>query len=129
MMQKQKGYSLINIFGLAIGIASCLLIFLYVQYELSFDRHHEKIDSLYRLASKGDMMGRYIKLITAPDPTAPALIKDIPEVKNATRFFQTNRVSIRYREKSFFETRLFFSSLSFILLPVSKSVYKRLDNI
>lgn len=46
---KHKGHSSINILGLAIGMTSCLLIFLYVADELSFDRFHKKADSIYRM--------------------------------------------------------------------------------
>lgn len=49
-MWKQKGYSIINILGLAIGMASCILILLYVQYELSYDTYHKESDRIYRVS-------------------------------------------------------------------------------
>ncbi len=49
-LRRYKGYAFINTFGLAVGMACCLLIVLYVQDELSFDRFHEKADRIYRLA-------------------------------------------------------------------------------
>ena len=47
---KRKGFSLINILGLATGMAVCLLIILFIQSELSYDKHHEKADNIYRVA-------------------------------------------------------------------------------
>ena len=47
---RHKGYSFINVFGLAIGMASCVLIMLYVQDELSYDRYHEKAERIYRVS-------------------------------------------------------------------------------
>ena len=55
---KRKGYSFINIFGLATGMAVCLLIVLYVQSELSYDEHHEKADDIYRVALHRTYPGR-----------------------------------------------------------------------
>ncbi len=49
---KHKGYSFINITGLAIGIACCVVVFLYVTDELSFDKYHSDLDRIYRVAGK-----------------------------------------------------------------------------
>ncbi|MDX1672745.1 MAG: hypothetical protein R3211_10420, partial [Balneolaceae bacterium] len=48
-LSRKKGYSLINLLGLALGLASCLLILLYVQHELSYDRFHPNADRIYRV--------------------------------------------------------------------------------
>jgi len=55
---KHKGYSLINIVGLAIGMASCLLILIYVRHELSYDSFHEKADRIYRIGMSARWGGR-----------------------------------------------------------------------
>jgi len=57
-IQRHKGYSFINIAGLAVGMACCMLIMLYVRDELSYDRYNEKIDQIYRLERKGVFQGR-----------------------------------------------------------------------
>ena len=51
-LRKQKGHAFINVAGLAVGMACCLLILLYVQHELSFDQYHQNKDRLYRLATR-----------------------------------------------------------------------------
>ena len=50
-MIKNRSYSLINVFGLSLGMACCVLIFAYIGYELSYDRYHENVDNIYRLVS------------------------------------------------------------------------------
>lgn len=83
---KQKFYALINILGLAVGIACCLLIVLYVVDELSYDKYHEKSDRIYRLYTDivfGEMDG---KIGVMPAPMGPQLMKDYPEVESVVRF-------------------------------------------
>ena len=55
---KRKGFSLINILGLATGMAVCLLIILFIQSELSYDKHHEKADNIYRVVLERSYPGR-----------------------------------------------------------------------
>ncbi len=83
---KHKGYSFINIAGLAIGLACCFLIVLYVQHELSFDHFHERAARIYRLlhAPKDDPSSR--SAISASG-YAPHLLTDFPEIEEAVRFF------------------------------------------
>lgn len=88
---KNKVYSFINIFGLAIGIACCLLIGLYVQNEWSFDRFHSNSDRIYRVWTKGTASDGEIKLHTGtPLPLGPALKENIPEIEQFTYIFQFN---------------------------------------
>lgn len=86
---RHKAYSLINILGLAIGLASCILIMLYVQDEWRFDRFHEKADRIYRVVRETRMEGD--KAIVKPGssgPLAPTLLADFPEVEHATRIWK-----------------------------------------
>ena len=83
---KNKGYSAINIIGLAMGIATCLLITLYVLDELRFDRFNNKADRIYRINADIKFGGEEQKLAVAPDPMAFTMVKDYPEVENAVRF-------------------------------------------
>ncbi len=85
-LRKQKLYTLINIGGLAVGIACCLMIVLFVLDELSYDRHHTHSDRIYRLyvdMKFGDMDGN---MAVMPAPLAPTLMQDYPEVELAARF-------------------------------------------
>ena len=83
---KNKGYSAINIFGLAIGLATCLLILIYVIDELSYDRYNKKADRIYRVDGDINFGGTHWILAVAPDPMGPTLKKDFPQVEQYVRF-------------------------------------------
>ena len=83
---KNKGFSAINIIGLAIGLATCLLIMIYVMDELSYDRYNEKADRIYRVDGEIKFGGNHFILAVAPAPAGPAMLKDFPEVEKETRF-------------------------------------------
>ena len=84
---RNKTFSAINILGLAIGMASCILILLYVQDELSYDQHHEHADRIYRVAVKAKIGGVMRQSPVTSLPMGPALVKDYPEVIEAVRFY------------------------------------------
>ncbi len=77
--------SAINVLGLAIGIAVCLVIVLFVQDELSYDRFHEKADRIVRIVFKADINGGKINEAVVMPPTAQTLKNDFAEVQEATR--------------------------------------------
>ncbi|MGD8536980.1 MAG: ABC transporter permease, partial [Candidatus Aminicenantes bacterium] len=112
-MKRQKGYSLINIFGLAVGMACCILILLWVQDELSYDRYHEKADQIYRVVLKGRMSNREINFSTSPAPLANALVDDFSEVQEATRFLRSRNVLVRYQDKHFNESLMLYTDSNF----------------
>ena len=82
---RNKTFSAINILGLALGMATCLLIGLYVFHELSYDRFHEKADRIVRVTFRASMNGNKINEANVMPPTAQALRRDFPEVLDATR--------------------------------------------
>ncbi len=101
---RKKGYSLINISGLAIGIASSLMILLFVQDELSYDRHHEHAANIYRIVMKASMQGNDFHAPITPAPMAATMLADFPEVRSAVRFFNFDSSPIiRYGDRSFIE--------------------------
>ncbi len=112
---KHKGYSLINIIGLAIGIACCLLILLYVNDELSYDRYHENVDRIYRVIEEVRLEGVGEESSSMPFPTGDTLPMEYPDVVEASvRFFnfQLPSMSVQYGrsdEKLFNESRFFFA--------------------
>jgi len=106
-MRKHKGYSFINIVGLAIGIAACLLLFLWVKDELSYDRYHEKIDRIYRVVSQYEVDGNINCFAMTPAPLGPALVDEFPEVKKAVRFGR-NTILVNYKNRCFYE-KVFFA--------------------
>lgn len=85
-LTKQRFYTFINVAGLATGVAACLVIVLFVINELSYDKHHEKADRIYRVNGEIKFGGNHYKLAVAPAPLAETLIQDYPEVESAMRF-------------------------------------------
>ena len=82
---KNKTFSFINIVGLAVGMASFLLITLWIQHEVSFEQFHEKKDNLYRVFTNVQEEGRVLTGNTTPSPLAPSLDSSFPEIKRACR--------------------------------------------
>jgi putative ABC transport system permease protein len=84
---RYKSYSLITIAGLAVGLASCFLILLFVQFELSYDRFHLKAPQIYRLALDHGFIapGQAFRHTGTCAPLASALLKEFPEIKDAVR--------------------------------------------
>lgn len=125
---KQKFYSAINIFGLAIGVCCCLLILLYVRDELSYDQYHEKIDRLYRINAEINFGGSHTIYSVAPAPMAAALVNEFPEVEQSFRFRNWGSFLVRregemenVREESFtFADPGFFDIFSIPLLAGNK---------
>jgi putative ABC transport system permease protein len=106
---RTKVYSLINILGLSLGVACCMLLALYVQDEFGYDRHHERLNDLYRLDTQfeKDVTG-FDKLASVSPPITMTLKDELPEVEAATRVlpsFGTNL--IQYGDKKFFETQAY----------------------
>jgi len=101
---KHKGYSLINIAGLAIGLACCLFIWIWVQDELSYDKFHENAPYLYRVEENQYYSGRVYHVTVTPYPLAPALKEDFPEISEATRYVGVGGQLLRYGENAFFES-------------------------
>ena len=82
-----KTYSFINIAGLAIGIACCLLILLYIKNELSYDRFNKKADQIYRINTDLKFGNTELAIPVVPDLMGPLLKQDFPQVKEYTRIY------------------------------------------
>lgn len=76
---RQKGFSIINILGLALGITACILIFLFVEYETSFDKHHARADEIYRISSVEELPSMTVTHSSVPHPLAPTLQMEMPD--------------------------------------------------
>jgi len=99
---RHKSYTLINILGLAIGIASSVIILLFVQDELSYDRHNEKFDRIYRFHIKGKIQGNEVQAALSCAPLGPTLKSDFPEVLEYTRLYTfSGDPIVRYEDKVF----------------------------
>ncbi|MEO6455394.1 MAG: ABC transporter permease [Ginsengibacter sp.] len=86
---KNKSFSAINIFGLAIGLATCLLIMLYVLDEVSYDRYNINADRIYRVNTDIKFGGGDLHLTVASDPMGAVLKKDYPQVEEYTRIYNS----------------------------------------
>jgi len=99
-IKRNKGFSFINITGLAVGMAACLLILLWVRDELSYNRFHENIDNIYLTAGeRANHRGEYFN--NSPVPLAEPLRNDYPEILKVIRFQFRGAIIARYKEKIF----------------------------
>lgn len=114
---RNKMFSLINILGLSIGMAACLLIFRYVNFELSYDEFRKP--TLYRVTSSAYLNGEMVenRAQTAP-ALAPAMERDIPEVIKGARVVHTSPLMsdpvIQVGNRSFHEERIYYADSSFL---------------
>lgn len=112
-IKKYKGYSFINISGLAVGITCCVLILLWLQYEFSFDKFHENSDNIYRVISEVATANETVNNARTPTPVGPTLTDEYPEVLSSTRFQGVERWNFRYGEKRFNDIDIAFTDPSF----------------
>jgi putative ABC transport system permease protein len=102
-IRRYKGYSFINIAGLAIGLACCLLITIWVLDELSYDRFNENAANLYRVEEDQHYSGRIFYVYVTPYPLGPALKAEIPEIMDATRVVWTGGMLFKRGDNAYFE--------------------------
>ncbi len=111
-IQRQKAFSLINILGLSVGIACCLMIFLFVRDELSFERFHSNSGRIYRTIIDEFVDGKWENNVGSPDLLGPALVEECPEFVSCVRLFNPNWIdkwAVSRGEKYFYEKSLFFA--------------------
>ncbi len=121
---RQRGFAAINIFGLAIGLASSIFILLYVINELTYDRFHDKSDRIYKVWISGRMPAGEMHDAPTAGPMAAALINDYPEVEQVVRLKQQGGFLVKNGDRVFNETdqefifadSSFFTVFSFKLL-------------
>ena len=111
-VKKHKAYAFINIAGLAIGMACCILIISFITTELSYDRYHKNSDRIYRLGLDANLGGNQILMPICTAPAAPALVQDYPEILDAVRFQGMGKVSVKDRDIEFFEENVLLADNS-----------------
>jgi len=110
-----SGYRSVNIFGLAVGLAACFLILLWIDSELRFDRFHEHAGSLYRVITEQHQAGQTSHSAETQYPLAPGLKADFPEIGDACRVFtKWGDMFIRKDDRFFVENRVLFVDASFL---------------
>lgn len=108
-IDKYRGYSLINVFGLSLGISFCLLLLLYIKHELSYDKFHRQTDQIYRVATNAVIKDDYFSLATTPSPLGPVLKRSFNEIIEFTRLVNVNREMVVVGQHQFFETNFFYA--------------------
>jgi putative ABC transport system permease protein len=108
---KNKGFTAINILGLALGLAACLLIVFYVVDELSYDRYNENADRIYRVNEDLKLGDNKVQYAVAMAPLAQTLKRDFPEVENAVRLKPTG-FKIKKGAESIAESNVVFADAS-----------------
>ncbi|MGZ3764918.1 MAG: ABC transporter permease, partial [Mucilaginibacter sp.] len=115
---KNKTFSFINIFGLAVGTLCCLYILLYVQEQYSYDKHHKNAKDIYRVVTSLQLPGDKHNNSTCSPPIVPAMKRDFGEVLEYTRVVPATTLGaakslLRYKEKSFYEKDLVYVDSTF----------------
>ncbi|NOU59006.1 ABC transporter permease [Marinifilum caeruleilacunae] len=123
---RDKVFSLINISGLAIGLACCIIIFLFVSNELSYDKHHKDYQQIYRLGIEGKLGETEMKGPFTANPMAPALLLEFPEVEEAVRMRRGNHI-IQNQENIFNENRLFWVDSTFFNIFGAEFIFGNSD--
>jgi putative ABC transport system permease protein len=112
-MIRQKGFSLINISGLTLGIASSLLILLYVNDELSFDRFHDDPERIFRVIENGRLQGKELRSAYTGYPMASTLVKECTAVESTVRLASWPTFPIRYMDRTNTEPNLLLADSNF----------------
>lgn len=129
-LSRNKAFSLINILGLAAGLATCLLIMLYIFDETSYDKYHKDGERIFRIASESSVNDKKETWAAASAPLAAALKTDLPEVEQVTRlmtFPDIKTMLLKYEHgnesKKFFERNGYYVDSTFFQLFTYDFIY------
>ncbi len=112
-IKKNKLYSIINIFGLTIGLSVCILIGMYVSDELSYDTMHTNVEDIYRVTLKGKIAGQEIHTSNSCPPLANALIEEVSGIESSTRIRTIGDIVIRNGDDSYAESNVIYADSNF----------------
>lgn len=110
-LSKDKLFSAINLFGLSIGLAACLTIFVYVRQEANYDRFHSNAERIYRVTRSfmDPEGGPGLDLGAVAPPVGPLLKADVPGIEQSIRFLEYDNVAMQREDRVFLESDLFFA--------------------
>jgi putative ABC transport system permease protein len=103
---RHKVFTFINVTGLSVGLAASLLILLWVQEEMSYEKYNVNAKNIYRVEEDQFYSGQRYHVTVTPHPSGPVWKAKIPEIKEQTRIYRLPRVLFRQGDKAFFETSL-----------------------
>jgi len=121
-LRKHKSFVFINMLGLSIGLVCTIIISLFIQYELSYDRFHEHKDRIYRVVLNGKLGGQEVTVTATASVIAPTMLNEFPEVESFLRINGQGRTNIKFEDKFFMENDFieadssFFNFFSFPLI-------------
>lgn len=111
---RYRGYTAINLFGLAVGLATCIVIFTYISYELSYDRFHENSEDVYRVAVKGRFAEDFFNVAVSMPPLAANMKEVFPEVRSFTRINKADENEFfSVDDRRFYASGLYFADSAF----------------
>jgi putative ABC transport system permease protein len=113
ILLRDRVHTLVNISGLAIGLAFSIIIFLYVHQETSYDSFHRNADRIYRIGINGKVSDNRFNHAVTPAPLSNTLIREIPEVENTVRVARFGAWLVRYGNVRFNEDHVIFADTSF----------------
>lgn len=121
---RNKGYTLINLLGLAIGICSSIIILLFVLDELSYDRHNEHFRDMYRICIRGKIQGNELEAALSNAPMGATLKSDFAEVEEFTRLFTFDGDPIvRYEDNVLIEENFYYADSTFFNVFTAPAIY------
>lgn len=129
--KRQRGYIVINILGLSIGIACSLLIALYVINEAGYDKYNVKKDRIFRAILNGKIGGQEVTIATSAAVMGPTLLKEFPEIEDFLRMTGRGPTIVEYNKQTFTEEHLVeadSSFFNFFTIPVLKGDVKNMLN-
>ncbi len=106
---RHKRYAFLNILGLAVGLAACLLMASYVIHELSFETMHPNRDRVFRINGRIPMGGQVLLNAVVAPPFGPAAEESVPEIEESVRILRRHNVPVRVEERDFKEKKMFFA--------------------
>ncbi len=106
---RNKFYTLLNILGLSVGLAAFIFILLFVRDEMTYDKHNEKHERIYRIESNFNISNRHDLFAIVPVPMGPAFKLEFPEVENFTRLTDVGNTLFRYGDKEYYENEFYFA--------------------
>ena len=109
----QRFYSLINIIGLSIGITACILVSIYVRYDLSFDRYHKNAENIYRIEFSFPQEGVVNHVAQSQAMLGPTLKNEYPDIKKLSRICFSEPSLVKAGGKNYYEDRISYADSAF----------------
>ncbi|MFC2160511.1 ABC transporter permease [Acidobacteriota bacterium] len=116
-LQRHKGYSVLNILGLAVGLSVCILIFLWVQDELGYDRFHSNADRIYRVIEHEQVSSGEVLSYSQQSPELASILKaDYPEILESVRFRTMSDRLVKFEDHQYYEREFAFADPSILTM-------------